>query len=194
MIILLLIFQMQVFSFQRTETPKSNISKHLNIQYPKHNIVNKDVFKLPVFQDDTIQNKDEEYREIIPVSYSFIKFKEAMEQVSIDGYSEANTLKMNGQYMAIFMKSVMQSVTIVATSTKNVSESDFKELQDSGYETFKQAGYKMMYGQGRDDNNTPTDMSVLTIEYPEYEMIITIMTKPRMEKSNILEIAGQLDF
>ncbi|WP_165835909.1 hypothetical protein [Marinifilum breve] len=55
-------------------------------------------------------------------------------------------------------------------------------------------GKKMHFGDAIDDDGSDMNASALIIEYPSEEMIISIVSMPKMTKSQALTIADQLKF
>lgn len=131
---------------------------------------------------------DEEYEEIIPVKMPFETFKKGIEDVSREGFTRFSVITMDGQHMAIYTKTIVESFTIIASAIENM-ENNPEEMEN--FETFTKNGKKMFYGKETDDGST---VSVLGIEYPKEETAILIAATFPITKQELISIASMLKF
>jgi hypothetical protein len=130
--------------------------------------------------DDMLYDDDES---MVPVEYPFDKFKQVVDGFSYQDYRCAGTHSMEGVHAANFMKG-MKAIMVVATSRKNAEPGE----HDS-FESFTANGHKCYYGDMEDDEGT-----ALVIDYPKYDMYITIVGVPDLSKSELLEIEKKMQF
>ncbi|TRX71312.1 hypothetical protein [Carboxylicivirga sp. M1479] len=129
--------------------------------------------------DDT----DDDSETIVPVKYSFEKFKKVMDACTIEGYNCAGTTSMDGMHASTFMKG-MSAVMIIASSTQNM-----EGIEEVGFEAFTIDGKVCYYGSDEEEDGT-----ALIIEYPQHEMFISIAGVPDMSKDQLVKIAQTLEF
>lgn len=130
-----------------------------------------------------MQEEEEEEDEIVPLRYSYEKFKSVTSGLSYPSYSLKGSNTFDGQHMSVFMKGASASITIMATSRKNIEREDV-DL----FTSFTHKGKKCHYGE-EDDGST-----ALIIEYPSDDMYIVIAADPSMPKQSLLNIHDQLSF
>lgn len=128
--------------------------------------------------------EEEEEEEIVPVNYSYEKFKSVTSSFSYPSYTFRGNNSFEGQHMCVFSKGISSTITIVATSRKNAEDDEDEEL-----ETFTYKGKKCHFGSLDED-----DGSALLVEYPQNDMYIIIATEPEMSKQALLDMHEQLDF
>ena len=138
------------------------------------------------YYDD--EDDEEEYEEIIPVKMPFETFKEGIEDVSREGFTRFSVITMDGQHMAIYTKTLVESFTIIASSIENM-ENNPEEMEN--YETFTKNGKKMFYGKETEEGMT---VSVLGVEYPKEETAILIAATFPITKKELINIATMLKF
>ena len=132
----------------------------------------------------SMEEENEEEEEIVPVGYSYEKFKTVVNDFSYSGYSFKGTNSYDGQYAAVYTKGFVNSITIMATSDEN-SEED--ETDD--FETFTHKGKTCHFGNLEDGEGT-----ALVVEYPQHDMLIIIAGLPYMPKTELLNINDDLNF
>ncbi|RXQ95806.1 DUF4367 domain-containing protein [Ancylomarina salipaludis] len=136
---------------------------------------------------------DDADEEIVPLTYSFQKFEMAIDKVQYQGYKKSMCMPMGGQYMAAFMKGLQESFMISALSNQGF-QSEMLNTEANEYERFVKNGREMYFGKMRDEESGEDDGNVLFIEYPQHEMVISIMSPSAMSKESLLVIANQLQF
>jgi hypothetical protein len=134
------------------------------------------------------QMEDEGYEddseEIVPVDYPFEKFKKVIKGTSLDGYRCLGTNSVDGMYAATFMKG-LNSITIIAQSEKNIEE----DKEYDSFKPFKHNGHTCRFGEIDKDDGT-----ALIVEYPSYDMIVTIAAMPQKSKDEMLKIDDKFQF
>jgi hypothetical protein len=162
------------------------------IQYISMDEMQRDLYTdgFDAFMGDDLYDDYDDYEDedIVPLDYSYEKFREIVNGFSYKGFSPVMVFNDDGQYIASFI-GVMGSISIIATSDENEFElGDFKE-----YESFRHSGKQFHYGFIEEDIEDGTG-SALIEEYPREDMYITILAIPSMTKEALLEVAGQLKF
>lgn len=140
------------------------------------------------YDDDADEDEYEEDEEIVPVKMPFETFKKGIEDVSRDGFTRFSVITMDGQHMAIYTKTIVESFTIIASSIENM-ENNPEEMEN--YETFTKNGKKMFYGKETEEGAT---VSVLGVEYPKEETAIIIAATFPITKQELISIASMLKF
>lgn len=135
----------------------------------------------------------EEDEPVIPMSYPFEKFKEAVSKVSFKDFKKTATLNLEGEYMSTFMKSMTENFTIIGISEEEFNKDRDEEVRDN-YQHFTRNGYDMHFGEVVDEEESNFKASALIIEYPSKNMVISIVSTPSMNKDEALKIADQLKF
>lgn len=140
-------------------------------------------------EDDDYSNDDyDDDEEIIPVKMPFETFKKGLEDVSREGFTRFSVITMDGQHMAIYTKTLVESFTIIASSLENVDNNP-EEME--GFETFTKNGKKMYYGKETEEGTT---VSILGVEYPKEETVILIAATFPITKNELVAIASMLKF
>ncbi|MPQ46655.1 hypothetical protein GCQ56_06480 [Marinifilum sp. N1E240] len=139
---------------------------------------------------DSYQDDDED---MIPVSYSFERFKKATQDIEYAGFKKAMTMNVDGQYMTSYMKSMKENFVIVASSIENMHTDSAAEGMDK-YQHFSHDGRKMHFGDAIDEEEGEIEGNALIIEYPKEDMIISIVSTYKLSKGELLKIAEQLKF
>ena len=134
---------------------------------------------------DEMEDDDDEY-EITPVDYPFDKFSKIVKGCSIDGYHCARVSSLDGSHIAIFMNG-LNTIVVSASSDKDMDTNKDSELDS--FDSFKHNGHNCYHGVMEEDNGT-----VLLVEYPSDDMIISIMAMPQKSKDELLTIHDQLNF
>lgn len=122
--------------------------------------------------------------EVVPVSYSYEKFKSVINGFSYADYSFKGTNSFDGQYAAVYAKGYVNMITIVATARENADKDD-----TDNFETFTHKGKTCHYGAMDDEEGT-----ALIIDYPSDDMYIIIVASPDKDKQTLLSIHDELDF
>ena len=131
--------------------------------------------------DDGYEDEDDE--PMVPVKYPFEKFKKVINGFSHQEYRCVATHSMQGVHAANFMKG-MNAIMVVATSRQNAEDGD-KER----FESFNANGHKCYYGKMEEEEGT-----ALLVEYPQYDMFISIVGVPGLSKNELLEVEKKLQF
>lgn len=152
--------------------------------------LNQNVESFMGFEDDYSNDEDDE---VIAVTYPYDDFMKAVKKINYSSFKRATILNVEGQYMATFMKSMRENFTIVASSRENM-ESDEAKKEMVGYQHFSHNGHKMHFGDAVDEEGEGFTGSALIIEYPDEDMLISIVSMPKMSKDEVLKIADQLKF
>ncbi len=135
-------------------------------------------------------DEDEEEYEAHPVEMPYETFQKGIKNVSLDSYNRTTVMNMEGeQYMAVYMKSLTDAFTIVATS---MEDADFDNSEDEDVlEKFKHDGRTMYYRETTDDGMT---MRGITIEYKKFNTLITLVATSSINKEQLLDIYSDLNF
>ncbi|WP_321298354.1 hypothetical protein [Marinifilum fragile] len=136
---------------------------------------------------------DSDDEEIFPVEYPYNEFQDAVGKVKYSNFKKSAVFNVDGQYIASFTKTMTENFTIVASSDKDI-DSDKAQEELATYSHFTHQGKKMHFGDAIDDDGSNLNASALIIEYPSEDMIISIVSMPKMTKSQALTIADQLKF
>ena len=165
--------------------------------------MNIDWLDLDALQDEDADRGDEYSRQaneadfdepMTPVSYPFSEFKKAVGNVQYKGYKESMTMTMEGQHMANFMESVRANFVIVASSNQGFTDG-LNADRIKNYQHFTHNGLSMHFGTETDvEEDSGFQGSVLLIEYPSEDMLISIVNSPKLDKDEVLKIADQLKF
>jgi len=130
------------------------------------------------------ESSDEEYN-IVPVKYSYDKFKKVINSFSVAGYTRTMMHNDEGQYVAMFAKGMNNFISITLTSMKNKSETPAKE----GFEKFNAKGKTCYYGKILEEGAT-----ALMVEYPKNDMYLLIVEKPNATKNSMVSHLDKLNF
>ncbi len=164
---------------------------------------NIDLLNLDALQDDdtdmgdgfSMQENEDDFEEpMTPVSYSFSEFKKVVGNVQYKGYKESMTMSLEGQHMANFMESIRKNFVIVASSNQGFKYG-LKADKIKNYQHFTHNGLSMHFGTEIDkEEDSGFQGSVLLIEYPSEDMLISIVNSSNLNKDEVLKIADQLKF
>ncbi len=132
---------------------------------------------------DDFEEEDEE--EIIPVDYSYEKFKETVEACKIEGYTCARTSNVEGVFTAAFMNG--QNILMVMLQHEDNIEADNPELLN--FQPFKHRGHTCRYGSLEEESG-----SALLVEYPSDAMNLMLVAIPEKNKEELLQIEKKLQF
>ncbi len=154
--------------------------------------LNQETDAMDIDLSDDMMDEDSD-EEVVPLSYSFQKFEMAIDKVEYQSYKKSMCMPLEGQYMAAFMKGLEESFMIAALSNQGF-HSEMLKIESNEYERFEKNGREMYFGKMRDEESGDEDGNVLFIEYPQYEMVISIMSPSAMSKENLLRVADQLKF
>ncbi|MCU4155606.1 hypothetical protein J1N10_06430 [Carboxylicivirga sp. A043] len=163
-----------------TSVSASKFSAPKDVKYDNLNAMSQGMFgamEMNMGDDD-----EEEDEAMVPVNYSFEKFKSVINSFSHPGYKCLGTNSMEGIHAANFMKG-LGALMVVATSRQNAEPGE----HDS-FEAFTSSGHKCFYGETDDDG------TALVVEYPKYDMYITIVGVPDLSKNELLEIEKKMQF
>lgn len=139
-------------------------------------------------QMDMYQEELEEaVADLHPIEYPFDKFTQAVNGFNPEGYARTMVLNQDGQYMALYNQGFTNMVVVIATSSKNLEESD-EEMQ---FESFNYKGKTLKYGEM--DSEGMTGKGIL-VPFDEHNMHIMIMSMPGKDKDTLLEYLDQLEF
>ena len=137
---------------------------------------------LDMIGDDDYDDDDDN---IVPLKYSYEKFKKVINAFSLDGYTKTMMHNHGGQYVAMFTKGLRNVVAITLTSMQNTSEIPDKD----GYEKFTADGKICYYGEILDEEST-----ALLVEYPKDAMFLMIVEKPLTSKDQMVSYLKKLNF
>lgn len=137
--------------------------------------------------EDMYEEDEDEEDFTIPVTYPFDDFQAEMNSFNPAGYVRTMVVNQDGQHVALFINSLTNVVSVIATADVNMEESPEME----SFETFTHKGRTMHYGALSDED---MDGKALIIEYKEHHMYIIIMTAPGKDKNTLVQWADALDF
>ena len=138
-----------------------------------------------------MEEEDEDFDDepMVPVEYSFTKFKEVIADFSYVDYTCLGTNSIGGMHASSFM-SGMNSIMVAAQSKQN-AEMD----QSEAFEKFRHNGHTCYYGKMEDEEDGgEQDGTALFIDYPAHDMYIMIVGMPDLSKAELLKISDKLDF
>ncbi|MFA5417062.1 MAG: hypothetical protein WC341_01260 [Bacteroidales bacterium] len=136
----------------------------------------------------TEQLGNEEESDITPVNYPFEDFKKVVLGFNPEGYTRGMILNQEGQHFALYLRSMGEMVTVLATDSENIEsqESDFV-----GFEEFTHHGRTVRYGILEEDG---TASDALLIKYNNHNMYIILMSLPAIDKNTLLSWSDNLEF
>jgi len=144
--------------------------------------------------DDSYADSDEDDEddyEMPPITYSFEKFKKAIEGCKVpDGYTSmlGGARNIDGEYMANYMNG-RSMLGIVATSLVE----EFEDMQK--FEKFKHNGMNCKYGTLKDEDDEDGEGVALIVDYPKHKMTVMIVSAPtKMSKEALLKVSDSLKF
>lgn len=152
----------------------TNVDQQRNAMFSNQN--------MEMYEEDDI----EEYP-TIPVTYPFEDFQEKMNSFNPDGYVRTMVVNQDGQHFALFVNSLTNVVSVIATAEENMEEGG----EFDTFETFTHKGKTLRYGDLSDED---TEGKVLIIPFKEYNMFIILMTTPGKDKNTLLKWADELNF
>lgn len=142
--------------------------------------------------DEDKKPKSEENVDPAPLTYPFENFEKAVLNVEIEGYSRTSVMEIDEEYLCVFMKSMDDAYSIIATSSKDVNGVSLFDPNEFDHEEFKHDGLQMYYTKMYMDEDE-TEGSLLAVEYPDQTMIISIISTLKQDKNSLLKIADQLE-
>ncbi|MDP2721408.1 MAG: hypothetical protein Q8O72_01520 [Bacteroidales bacterium] len=136
----------------------------------------------------TIPSGNEEESDITPVNYPFEEFKKVVLGFNPEGYTRGMILNQEGQHFALYMKSMGEMVTVLATASENIES---QESEFVGFEEFTHHGRTMRYGILEEDGKAS---DALLIKYNNHDMYIILMSLPAIDKNTLLSWSDNLEF
>jgi len=133
-------------------------------------------------QGEEADYSDEE-EAIVPVSYPLNRFQSVINKFSHPGYACVGSNSMDGIHAATFTKG-LNAFVVMATSRDNAELSEY-----DNFESFTVDGHKCYYGDMEEDKGT-----ALIVDYPQYDMFISIVSVPDLPKKEMLSIEQKLKF
>ena len=135
------------------------------------------------------EEEDGDEEDIVPVTYSFEKFKNKINAFHPEGYSLMLVRSEDGQHIALYTKGGFANIiTVIATAEENMEfEGEMNE-----FETFTHQGKTLRYGD-LDQDEEMTGKALL-IPYKEHDMYIILMSAPGKDKNTLIKIADKLNF
>jgi len=97
---------------------------------------------------DTYEEDDSDDYQTIPVSYPFEDFKKEMNSFNPEGYVRTMVVNQDGQHMALFINSLTNVFSVIATAEENMEGSE----EFDSFETFSHKGKTMHYGDLNDED------------------------------------------
>jgi len=163
--------------------PNTNVAASLF--EPPSNIQFQDIEQLQSglfgnFDDDEYYDDEEEDEEIIPVTYPFNKFRNAVNAMNFKDMKPGMITSSDGQHLASLIAG-SRSVSIVATGSSGTQHEDY-----DGFETFTRGRKKYHYGRADEGGY------VLIEEYPAHAMYIVFYSASISSKEELLEISQAL--
>ncbi len=110
-----------------------------------------------------------------------------MNSFNPEGYTRTMVMTQDGQHIALFMNSLTNVFSVMATAEENMEDSE----EFDSFETFSHKGKTMRYGDLSDEDR---DSKALIIPYKEHDMFIILVTVPGKDKNTLLRWADELDF
>ncbi len=131
-------------------------------------------------------------KKIVPLTYSFEKFKAKMNQHNPAGYQRMGPMKMFGSYSCVWYKSETDMMSVSAAS-ENAGENEDGEAFDvneieqmPGVEKFTRYGQTCYYLKDTPSEDGETTPPVLLIHYKSQEMIVVVTQQPDASKAALL--------
>ena len=138
---------------------------------------------MDMYNDGAFESDDEDDYDVVPVKYPMEKFKTVIDDFSHPGYACVGSNSMDGIHAATFMKG-LNALVVMATSRENAELEEY-----DAFEAFTVDGHKCYYGEIEDEDGT-----ALIVEYPKYDMFISIVSMPDLPKNEMLSIEQKLKF
>jgi hypothetical protein len=132
------------------------------------------------FNDEEYADDEEDDDEIIPVTYPFNKFRDAVNAMNFKNMKPGMITSADGQHMATLVAG-SKSVSIVATGSSGTHHEDYQE-----FETFTRGRKKYHYGRAEEGGYA------LIEEYPAQSMYIVFYSATIASKEELLEISQAL--
>ena len=138
------------------------------------------------YEEEVEEDYEEEESHQVEMPYEV--FQKAVQDISIEGYNRASVMNLeNEQYMAVFMKTMTQALTIIATSMEDADFDDKSDVVDE----FKHNGRQMYHINTKEDGVT---MTGVVAEYSKYNTLISIIATSELSKTELLKIFDDLKF
>lgn len=151
-----------------------------------------------------MDEEDGETKKMVPLTYSFDKFKARMQNHNPEGYMRMGPMNMMNQgiYTCVWMKGENDMTAVSAMSMQNTQEFDVKEFENmKGIETFTHKGHRCYYGSpdmeayGNDMEEDAEDpASILIVVYKNHDMLLMLTGQPDKSKVELIKILNKFDF
>jgi hypothetical protein len=163
-------------------TPPAGVS-FTNVEQQQSNMFSNMDMGMDIYEEEG----DSDDYPTIPVTYPFEDFKEEMNSFNPEGYVRTMVVNQDGQHIALFMNSLTNVVSVMATAEENMADG----IEDDSFETFNHKGKTMYYGDLSDEDS---EGKALIIPYKEHDMYIILMTSPGKDKNTLLRWADEFNF
>ncbi len=132
-------------------------------------------------------------KKIIPLTYSFEKFKAKMNQHNPVGYQRMGPMKMFGSYSCVWYKSETDMMSVSAASENAGKDENGEEGMDieevantPGVEKFTRYGQTCYYVKEMSAEDGEQSPPVLVVHYKSQEMIVLVMKQPDASKASLI--------
>jgi hypothetical protein len=170
--------------------PKSTFEAPTNIEYQ-----DLQAMQAQYYGEMEGNYEDEDEEQETPLTFPYDKFVSATSKVNYPGYSKASSMNMTSKYMVMHLKGMANSLTILASSYDDKPSDEEIKNDTKNAEIFKLDGHKAYFGQASDeDSGENANMNVLSIEYPEHNIIVSIVSSPQLSKGEMTKVYKQLSF
>lgn len=139
--------------------------------------------KRDMYQDEL----EDAVADLHPIEYPYEKFTQVINEFNPKGYVRAMVMNQDGQYMAIYNHGFTDMIMVIATSSKNVDDSD----ENMSFETFSYKGKTLKYGEMNSEGMTGKG---LLVPFDEHDMHVMLMSMPGKNKDTLLEYLDELNF
>lgn len=140
--------------------------------------------------EDDYEVEEEFDDDLTLMACSFETFQNATNGVRYLNYKKIMCAPVDGQYMAAFIQGMDENFMIVAISNQGFQE----EIMNEKYELIIQYGQYFYYGKIWNEDKMKFEDHILLFEYPQFEMVISIMSPMALSKEKLSMIANQLHF
>ncbi|MBS3741862.1 MAG: hypothetical protein KGY74_07060 [Candidatus Cloacimonetes bacterium] len=131
---------------------------------------------------------EDEYEEGMEVPISLAEFKNGIKDIENLGYKQTGIMDEDrDSYTAMFIKESGNMLIIGASAY----EEDEEIEEEYDVETFTHKGKKIKFATITEDE---AKINVILVQYPSFNLVISLSSIPKLPKSDLLKISDELKF